>query len=107
MSDSVFVSKLGISFSASTIDLMERLKAHVPKHENNFILWFVMRDENDRIKMILGANPTLDSCSIEDEVNGFKFYWVGEEEDVDDIRDKYCLEYDRDKNELRLPPKEP
>ena len=96
MADSIHLSKLDVSFAAHSIYNMRWFEADLPKDETNFLLWIVMRSENKDLQIVLAANPVLYPNSIEDEIDGIRFYWVGKKEDVDIVRDNYCIDYDPD-----------
>lgn len=106
MTGSIRISKLDMSFALHAIYKMRWFVAGLPKHENHILLWFVLRDANDRLEIRLAADPVAYPDSIEDEIDGIQFHWVGRSEDIDLVRDNYCIDYDPDKKQLKLTAKE-
>jgi hypothetical protein len=73
--EKVMKSKLGISFTGESVDLMRKWAKEIAK-DNLHAVWTVCLDRhNDQMGVVLGADYHPHHTDIPDQVAGFTFYW--------------------------------
>ena len=102
MTESFFLSNLGVPFALHATYRMRWFSAGLPKNEVNVLIWFVYRDANDQLQIMLGADPIIPPNSKEDELDGMRFYLAGKQQDIDLLCEDYFIDYDKDKEKLKL-----